>query len=361
MDLPNLNDLIEEQFIVYDQPPEQNLFVAGPPGSGKTSLAVMRAVFLKNKGLKTVLITRNKLLAELGKQLGSDGIETSTLSSFIWHSYKADIGQEVPQFTSYVYDWDQIIANYAAINFSPALDHLIVDEGQNLPAGFFKWAYRYGAKSLTVFADEDQTTDAQRSSLNDICNAGLPAPIRLKVNHRNTAEIADVAEHFHRLQKLPPGVVQRGRGGELPRMTALKTWDELASLASTRLTNRNEAIGIIVYLQDEVLLLRQKLVDLLPSGTRVDAYVSKIGAASGIRLLQPGITILSSESAIGLEFNTVYLQDLWRSLPCSSVDDFRRMYMLCARARDNLILIDGPHTLSQSQIADLPGPELLER
>jgi superfamily I DNA/RNA helicase len=361
VDLPNLNDLIDEQFMVYDQPPDQHLFVAGPPGSGKTSLAVMRAVFLRNKGLDIVLITRNKLLAELGKQLGSDEIETSTLSSFIWHAHKDNIGKEVPQFVQYEYDWDKIMANYAALNFLPVLDHLIIDEGQNLPAGFFQWAYRYGAKNLTVFADEDQTTDAQRSSLKEIRDAGLPAPIRLKANHRNTAEIADVAEHFHRAQKLPPGVVQRGRGGELPRLVAIKKWSELASLAATRFTNRNEAIGIIVYLQADVLFLQQTLLDLLPSGTRVDAYVSKIGAAGGIRLLQPGITILSSESAIGLEFHTVYLQDLWRSLPCSSLDDFRRMYMLCARARNNLILIDGPNALAQIQINALPGPELLER
>ena len=96
---------------------------------------------------------------------------------------------------------------------------------------------------------------------------------------------------------------------------------------------------------------------------RVNCYTNEAapGAEFGIRLLEPGVTVLTGESAIGLEFESVFLQDLTRSLPCKTEMQYRRMYMLCARARNSLILVNGPDPLSAEQIADLPPPKLLSR
>ncbi|WP_321804276.1 AAA family ATPase [Burkholderia sp. BCC1988] len=362
MKLPKLDDLVDEQMLVYEHDPDENLFVAGPPGSGKTSLAVLRAKFLKELGKRVLVVTRNKMLAALTAQLDGEGLESYTMNAFVGRAYHGLTHQNLPQFYPFVYDWNTIIEVFAAAGAAPQLDHLIVDEGQNLPAEFFHWAVRFGAKNLTVFADEDQTTDSQRASLRDICRAGMPKPKRLMANHRNTAEIAAVAEHFHRSRILPPGVVQRGRGGELPRLVRSQTWDELVTLIATRRQNRAEAIGVIVFRRDDVLEVRDKLRMMLPEGTRIDAYINGgTGAPEDIRLLEPGITVLSSESVIGLEFHVVYLQDLHRSLPCGSREDYRRMYMLCARARNYLTLVDGPDALNNNQLADLPGPALLAR
>lgn len=362
MKLPKLDDLADEQMIVYEHDPENNLFVVGPPGSGKTSLAVLRAKFLRELDKRLVLVTRNKMLAALAGQLDGEALVAKTMSAFIAKTYYDRFARNVPELSPYVYDWDTIIRDFATAEVEPTLEHLVIDEGQNLPAGFFRWAVRFGARTLTIFADEDQTTDSLRASLQDIFDAGMPEPIRLQANHRNTAEIAAVAEHFHRSQVLPPGIVQRRRGGEIPRLAQPRSWDELVALVATRFQNRAQAIGVIVYRRDDVLQVQEKLVGALPAGTRIDAYVSGgRGAAEDIRLLDTGITVLSSESVIGLEFHAVYLQDLDRSLPCNSTEAFRRMYMLCARARDNLTLVDGPFALNASQIADLPGPALLAR
>ncbi|WP_413707142.1 hypothetical protein [Ralstonia sp. Ralssp110] len=362
MKLPKLDDLVDEQLAVYEHAANEHLFVAGPPGSGKTSLAVLRARYLRELDVRPVLVTRNKMLATLAGQLHGEGLVTQTMNSFVTGTYRDRFQCVTPQIQPYLYDWDAIIDSFAKAKAEPELGHLVIDEGQNLPAGFFRWAVRFGARTVTVFADEDQTTDPLRASLQDIVSAGMPAPIRLKTNHRNTAEIAEVAEHFHRSSVLPPGVVQRGRGGETPRLVQCRSWADLAALVAARFRNRAQAIGVIVYRRDDVSQLQSMLVEALPTGTRVDAYRGDHSATvGGIRLLDKGITVLSSESAIGLEFDTVYLQDLSRSLPCRSVEDFRRMYMLCARARDGLILIDGPDALNIEQIGDLPDPNKLAR
>ena len=67
MKLPKLDDLIDEQSVVYDHRPNEHLFVAGPPGSGKTSLAVLRARFLGDLGQTVALVTRNRMLASLAR------------------------------------------------------------------------------------------------------------------------------------------------------------------------------------------------------------------------------------------------------------------------------------------------------
>lgn len=363
MRLPNLNDLIEEQLVIYEHPPNQSLFVAGPPGSGKTSLAILRANFLRNTGQSVCLITKNRLLKRLASQLSSGFIRTETMHRFVAKAYSDRFGKFAPEIRKFEFNWDEIMTTYTAVSHTPLLNHLVIDEGQNLPREFFQWAISFGARTVTVFADEDQTTDPQRlsSSLTDIMNSGLPEPRRLHENHRNTAEIAAVAEHFHRSNLLPPGVVRRGRGGEKPRLVNIASWDEAAMIISARYRNRGESIGVILYLQDDVRRLTNLLIAALPDA-RVDSYTSRSPEGSeDINFFSSGITVLSSESAIGLEFDTGYLQDLKRSLPCNFPEQFRRLYMLCARAKSSLTLLNGPYSLSPAQLACLPGPILLEQ
>lgn len=363
MRLPKLDDLVDEQMVVYEHDPDQQLFVAGPPGSGKTTLAVLRASFLRDLGKSVVLVTRNKMLAALARQLDNGELETRTMNKFVIDAYRNALGGWPPEIVPYQFDWARIIESFEANGVQPRVDHLIVDEGQNLPAGFFRWAVRFAARTLTVFADEDQTTDPQHSTLRDIFDSGMPAPIRLELNHRNSGEIARVAEHFHRSALLAPGIVKRGsRARQLPRLVQMASWEQLADAITIRFQNQASAIGVIVYRKEEVLNLRGILGQRLPVGTRVDAYVSN-GEASpeDIRLLEAGVTILSSESVIGLEFDVVYLQDLHRSLPGRTESQARRLYMLCARARHDLILINGPIPLSPDQLSGLPDAALLAR
>ncbi|MFH7456716.1 hypothetical protein, partial [Pseudomonas syringae group genomosp. 7] len=77
-----------------------------------------------------------------------------------------------------MYSWQEIMDEYQKARVTPTLDHLIIHEGQNLPSAFYAWAVRFGAKNVRVFADEDQTTLPQRASIEEICSAPMPEPIR---------------------------------------------------------------------------------------------------------------------------------------------------------------------------------------
>ncbi|MBI6856223.1 hypothetical protein YA0002_26040, partial [Pseudomonas cichorii] len=272
---------------------------------------------------------------------------------------------QAPQpYKKFHYDWPAIIAQYEAANVQPMLNHLIIDEGQNLPAAFYAWAVRFAAKTVTVFADEDQTTDSQRASIQDIRNAPMPEPVRLKENHRNTEEIAWVAEHFHhRANTLPPGIIRRGRGGSVPRLESVSNWVDASTLIANGYRNRGGSIGVIVHKAKDALHVQAMLQSILDPGTRIDVYThdSVKDSEHEIKLMTPGITVLTSLAVIGLEFNTVYLQDLFRPSHESITDEQRRLYMLCARARDHLTIFNGLPPLNQHQLSRLPAPNLLNR
>ena len=116
MRLPKLDDLIGEQLAVYETLPDQSLFVVGPPGSGKTSLAVFRCNYLRERERQGVLVTRNRMLSTLASQLGAPA---HTMHSLVSTAYSHRFGRLVPEPFRYQYDWSQIIGEYTTANASP--------------------------------------------------------------------------------------------------------------------------------------------------------------------------------------------------------------------------------------------------
>ena len=62
IDVPSLNALSREQREVYSYSLDSNLIINGAAGSGKTILALMRAMQLVKKNKKVLFITYTKIL-----------------------------------------------------------------------------------------------------------------------------------------------------------------------------------------------------------------------------------------------------------------------------------------------------------
>src|ERR1043165_2471057 len=216
MRLPAYEELIPEQLRIMDYPLDQPLFVVGPPGSGKTVLAVRRAGAASDADNVVVLVTFNKMLRRLATLLSEDGPIHRTMHKFAWHDYKDRTGKEPESliFDSYSYDWTKMMESLKDQNSKGRLDHVVVDEGQDLPEGFFRYLNQHVAVVLTVFADEDQALQQRKTTLREIrAAAELPEPILLTENHRNRPEIAALAEHFHQGQ-LPAAMTRRPSIGQ---------------------------------------------------------------------------------------------------------------------------------------------------
>ena len=374
MRLPTWEELedVEEQLDVLEWPLDKSLFVAGPPGSGKTVLAVHRA---RMAGEAAVVLTYNRMLRRLMELLyeqnrKDEAAETpvlrgsiATMQSYVWSDYKGRTETEppTPPCDPYAYNWSDMLSVLEQRGAGPNVPHLVVDEGQDLAEGFFAYASRYISRTLSVFADEDQALAAQGLKLEEIRRAAnLPRPILLSENHRNVPEVARLAEHFHS-GSLPAASVRRARGGGMPRLLEVPSLDAAAARITVWQTNQGGSTGVIVDQNETGRDLHQALRQKLPE-SRVDFYNNSLRNEGQINMLDDGVTVLNKESVKGQEFDTVFILELHRFLPCRTDGQRRAMYMMCSRARDDLWLICGPGGRITSAIDDeLPGPDIVER
>ena len=138
MRLPTYEEIArdEEQLEVYETPFDESLFVVGPPGSGKTVLAVHRAQMLASAGITVVLITYNRMLRRLIAQLTKAQVQAQTMHQFVSARYRAQADAGAPSTKPYVYEWNAMFATLERRGVTPEPTHVIVDEGQDLPKGF---------------------------------------------------------------------------------------------------------------------------------------------------------------------------------------------------------------------------------
>ena len=350
-----------EQLDVLEHPLDQSLFVAGPPGSGKTVLALGRAQAAAEYVRSDVpLITYNRMLRRLLELMKEgDRVSPGTMHSFVQRHYRTQAGERAPtnRDDTYAFLWKIMLERLAGRR--PTRRHLVVDEAQDLPVGFSAYASRHIADAVTVFADEDQALGRRSTTLREIKQAAnLGDPLILSANHRNSPEIARLAEHFHS-GSLPAAEVKRAATGEIPRLVHCNQADTV-NLVSNWITARGGSVGIVVHANETGCNLHRRLSKRLPK-TRVDFYAHDQKNEDKINVLTDGMTILNTRSVKGQEFDTVFILELERVVPCRDEVARRVMYMLCARARDMLFLVHGSHPLSPAACEALPGPDILER
>lgn len=359
--LPTYDEVarVPQQLHVYDTPFDKSLFVVGPPGSGKTVLAIHRARLMTAAGMSVVVVTYNRMLRRLSALLGEGSIEAKTMHKFVSDHYQARAKHWAPG-VSFSYDWNAMFDVMRRRHVEPDSTHMIIDEGQELPKPFFRYVREFVAINVTVFADEDQALREERSTLSDIKEAaGLGDPLLLSGNHRNRPEVALVAEHFH-VGGLPVPEVHREASGELPSIELYGNLEE----ASVRIANwqmtRGGRIGVVVDVNATGSEMETVLRRRLP-GRRVDFYSHRLRNEDAIELLAPGVTVLNEKSIKGQEFDAVFVMEIERFLGRAGDASNRVMYMLCSRARDNLILMHEGSSLPSTLLRQLPGPDLLSR
>ena len=361
MQLPTYEEIArdETQRGVFETPLDESLFVVGPPGSGKTVLAVQRAQMLADADNSAVLITFNRMLRRLIAQLTEGRVQARTMHSFVSERYRDQAGVRAPETARYVYDWNAMFETLEGRGVTPGPMHVIVDEGQDLPNLFFRYLREFVATTVTVFADEDQALSEERSTLHDIMTAGhFGDPILLSANHRNTSEIARVAEHFH-AGEAPVPEMHRSSSGELPRAIPYHV-DSATELIANWYSTRGGRIGVAAVRNPTGEELYSRLRDRL-AGQRVQLYTSDRKNEDEIDLMAPGITILNVNSIKGQEFDTVFVMEIGELLLHAGEVNNRKMYMLCARARDNLFLMHEGDRLPPALLERLPDADILER
>lgn len=340
LELPNFDALSTEQEDILDIPLGESAVVIGPPGTGKTVMAIYRAQAMQKQGLNTVLLMYNRLLSEYTQAAVSAldiGGSVSTYHRWFPRLWESLYGVEPPKLSTWVYDWHSCVEQLVRQPPAQRDLHIIVDEGQDMPKEFYLMLRNLGA-SLTVFADENQAITDQHSTIEEILMmTGVPEARHLRHNYRNTRPIAQLAAEFYTglrsgIPDLPPASAR----GEKPSLQKYdKIFHELGAVTKYEKNYPQEIIGVLVPYANQVRSVLNRLKDKTQNPVQV--YVSQAPGADPLPKIDfgtPGIKVVTYASAKGLEFHAVFLPELQSVKGDPSADDIRmKMYVLCSRAK----------------------------
>ncbi|MEU9168883.1 hypothetical protein AB0D34_13960 [Streptomyces sp. NPDC048420] len=320
-----------------------NHVVSGPPGSGKSLLAAHRAVHLALTGRPTLLLSRSNLLRQLlrdtlqGLTVPGAPVEAATVHGWIQRRF----GSDAPRTEDGWFDWTAL-AGLAAEKLADdeTTPHLVVDEGQDLSPGFYRMA-RLAAASVTVFADECQRLTETNSTLTEITDALGRSTGRVEIvgNHRNSREIASLAEHFRTGGARPEIPFRSGTLPVVRHYSGTKDLaDDIGGLAGRHPRDR---IGVIVNsLRTASDLMRRLEKAGLAHEPQLYSSTASAGRYRDLDLARPGVVVVHRASAKGLDFDTVVIADAESDSATDPTSATLRMayYVMITRARERLVL-----------------------
>ena len=370
--MPTYTKLSKEQKkILEDIDLDANLLVVGPPGTGKTVIAMYRAQQMAKQALEigetgerlVRMIMYNKVLSHYSGSWVSDvfekHVDVRTIHSWGCSVWKTARGQSQfpPALTpndKFNYDWS--IIRKQVLQAGQNIGRVVIDEAQDMSPAFFKELATItvgskGVGSVCLFADENQRlTEGKNSSLSDMRKQlGSLLEISecpLTENYRNTTEIAEFASKFYvglssGIPKLP-----KNRNGEKPRIIGYKggTLSMVESIVRFARNSPKSSILVIAPSSARVIEFRNAIeAQLKPTSRSVRAYSSgkKDHPAEKLQLgLDGSITVLHWQSMKGVEADAVFVVHV-EELDLGNDSDRTekmRLYVMCSRARNMLEL-----------------------
>ena len=326
----------------------QQLLVEGVAGSGKTLLAVERALAFARKGVRCLFVCYNKELATwIREQLAGDPDRAQVaklVDVYHFHALAAELAKEAglpfeiptnPAKARQFWDEDvvSILEAASASLFAvedPRYGALVVDEAQDFAE---LWWYAllpliYGGQtgSIFVFMDLAQSLRATPSAP----PFKFPARYTLNVNCRNTKRIARLSAKLVPLETELPAGAPVGVGVRILRATAPSQQAGLVAGELRQLVDREKLLPCQIVLLGPAAKEHGSLAGLREvNGTKLITSAADWRAGKGL-------LCSTARSFKGLEADVVIAYDLAALGPGFSSTD---LYVVCSRARHALILV----------------------
>lgn len=358
-ELPGIDDLTKEQDAVLALAARGRHLVIGGPGTGKTVVCLLRARRHARQGDDYMFLVWNHLLLRASTAL-FDG-EASTWNSWFWSLFREIFGKGVPTLpppegeTWKPIDWAEVrrqVGSLPAGKGPTRVPLLVIDEGQDMPPGFYDSLNQLGFDHIFVAADQNQQIKDENSSLQELkvhlC-VDESDVIELTYNHRNDYPIARLARAFYTgdpaspAPDLPPrtDTIYTPRlyymdENTMPRIARniLRHWDQ----------DPSRLIGVIAPNNTVRNRYHRDLQSTVPRLT-LDNGTPEIQTFYGrsrpdVRFSRGGIVVINAQACKGLEFDTVLLVDIDQHRIMDTDRDRTRklFYVMVSRARQRVVM-----------------------
>jgi superfamily I DNA and RNA helicase len=174
MRFPPFADLDKDQRNIYvESPIDGAILVTGPPGTGKTVIAMHRALRLSGDKRNVSIVMFNKVLCRYTSNFENlpNNIDVKHMHKWASGWLRSIFQNKIPKIDKFTFDWKRISEIIMSCEDKGLIEkmswgHLIVDEGQDFDVGMYKALMNvvrhplmdeHLRPTLTVFADENQT------------------------------------------------------------------------------------------------------------------------------------------------------------------------------------------------------------
>ena len=380
-ELPGIQDLSKEQEAVRALPREGQHLIVGGPGTGKTVVALIRALCHQREQDDYVFLVFNHLLHRASAQLFGRELSGSTWQAWFVHRFEAITGVAVPRKPPRSngfrpIDWDgvgKIVAGKPASGTPPVVGapFLVIDEGQDMPPQLYRTLVALGFERFFVAADQNQQIHDEHSSRRDIETAlaiDVEDVIELKHNYRNCGAVAKLARAFCTGDPASPPVdlpSRRGRAALLCDYAERRFADICRRIV--KIVDRDPAtlVGVIApkdTVRERYLAGLRAATDGLDNGApTIRTFFGR--QRPDVRFDEGGILVINAQACKGLEFDVAVLADIDRHhVPPTDLDAARKLfYVMVARARERVILLRRRDAKSRIEEILPDDPAVLER
>jgi superfamily I DNA/RNA helicase len=313
--------------IEYDGP--NHLLITGCPGSGKTTVSIMRAERLIILRKKVLLITFQHLLKTSLVNMATENLKPHIVTFYRWFSNK---------FKYLEKEHDENIMIELMKNWN-GVDEIILDEGQDFEARIYRALLKKCTK-MSVGADNAQKVYHKGLKVQEIQNEvqkiGQIKSIPLQYNYRNTYEIYNFARNFLpfnervnnslAMEKLPKGK------GVKPTLFLVPNHDTRLNQLNVLLADAGDRnIAVLVFGKEEVQFYYDAINKM---GINCSMNTSDDHVGNEIE----NVLITTLAAAKGLEFQVVIMPEM-ESAMIGQYQTEEHYYISCTRAKENLYLI----------------------
>ncbi len=375
---PSSADLSREQQKIYSEHLEKALLITGPPGTGKTVMAIMRGQrIIEHKDYSTSLLMYNNALKDFTKS-NTKKIEVLTMDSYLKKKFNFSWKDMNDGEGNYEFPWNRIhqdIKRYLSLDELKKVfpSQVVIDEGQDFPPILWEilsllWSKLHSKGVLfapSVMADENQRLHIEANSNIDDIRKGLGTvpecfdafvEEKLTRNYRNTFEIAEFAKHFYVGNQTEIPNSDQCRAGIKPTLFFHQDRNSdilIERILNFKQNNPTKTIGIIIpqkssaYRTERLgILLKHEVTSRKLEKIKVQYRVSKpkkeFRELNDLELdfdATNTITVLTQQSSKGLEFDCVFVPYLNQvDYQDDGFDQSMTLYVIFHRARDYLFL-----------------------